>query len=81
MAEETTEKSVEEVKEKKTDAKSRGLRTLLQTVIASVLTFLGALGADMAVPGFELDLQLASVGLGIAVLAPVLAYLQRMADK
>lgn len=81
MAEETSEKLVEEVKEKKTDAKSRGLRTLLQTVIASVLTFLGALGADMAVPGFELDLQLASVGLGIAVLAPVLAYLQRMAGK
>ena len=81
MAEETSEKPVEEVKEKKTDAKSRGLRTLLQTVIASVLTFLGALGADMAVPGFELDLQLASVGLGIAVLAPVLAYLQRMAGK
>lgn len=81
MAEETPEKPVEEVKEKKTDAKSRGLRTLLQTVIASVLTFLGALGADMAVPGFELDLQLASVGLGIAVLAPVLAYLQRMAGK
>lgn len=65
----------------KTDAKSRGLRTLLQTVIASVLTFLGALGADMTVPGFELDLQLASVGLGIAVLAPVLAYLQRLAGK
>lgn len=81
MAEETPEKPVEEVKEKKTDAKSRGLRTLLQTVIASVLTFLGALGADMAVPGFELDLQLASVGLGIAVLAPVLAYLQRMVGK
>lgn len=81
MAEETPEKPVEEVKEKKTDAKSRGLRTLLQTVIASVLTFLGALGADMAVPGFELDLQLASVGLGIAVLAPVLAYLQRLAGK
>jgi hypothetical protein len=81
VAEETTEKPIEEVKEKKTDAKSRGLRTLLQTVIASVLTFLGALGADMAVPGFELDLQLASVGLGIAVLAPVLAYLQRMAGK
>ena len=81
MAEETPEKPVEEVKEKKTDAKSRGLRTLLQTVIASVLTFLGALGADLAVPGFELDLQLASVGLGIAVLAPVLAYLQRMAGK
>jgi hypothetical protein len=81
VAEETPEKPVEEVKEKKTDAKSRGLRTLLQTVIASVLTFLGALGADMAVPGFELDLQLASVGLGIAVLAPVLAYLQRMAGK
>lgn len=81
MAEETPEKPVEEDKEKKTDAKSRGLRTLLQTVIASVLTFLGALGADMAVPGFELDLQLASVGLGIAVLAPVLAYLQRMAGK
>lgn len=81
MAEETPEKPVEEVKEKKTDAKSRGLRTLLQTVIASVLTFLGALGADMAVPGFELDLQLAGVGLGIAVLAPVLAYLQRLAGK
>lgn len=81
MAEETPEKPDEEVKEKKTDAKSRGLRTLLQTVIASVLTFLGALGADMAVPGFELDLQLASVGLGIAVLAPVLAYLQRLAGK
>ena len=81
MAEETTEKPVEEIKEKKTDAKSRGLRTLLQTVIASVLTFLGALGADMAVPGFELDLQLAGVGLGIAVLAPVLAYLQRLAGK
>ena len=81
MAEETPEKPDEEVKEKKTDAKSRGLRTLLQTVIASVLTFLGALGADMAVPGFELDLQLASVGLGIAVLALLLAYLQRLAGK
>lgn len=81
MAEETPEKPIEEVKEKKSDAKSRGLRTLLQTVIASVLTFLGALGADMAVPGFELDLQLAGVGLGIAVLAPVLAYLQRLAGK
>ncbi len=81
MVEETTEKPTEEVKEKKSDAKSRGLRTLLQTVIASVLTFLGALGADMAVPGFELDLQLAGVGLGIAVLAPVLAYLQRLAGK
>ena len=65
----------------KNDAASRGLRTLAQAVVASVLTFLGTLGADMAVPGFELDTEIAASGLGVAVLTPVLAYFQRKLGK
>lgn len=67
--------------EAKADAKSRGLRTLLQAVVGSVLTFLGGLGADLAVPGFELSYEALGVGVGIAVLTPVLAYLQRRSGK
>ena len=66
---------------RKKDAKSRGLRTLGQAVLASVLTFLGALGADLAVPGFELNYEMLGAGLGLAVLTPVIAYLQRRIGK
>lgn len=67
--------------EAKVDAKSRGLRTLAQSVVASVLTYLGTLGADLLVPGFELSYEAQAVGVGIALLTPVLAYLQRRAGK
>jgi hypothetical protein len=66
---------------RKADASNRGLRTLGQAVLAAVLTFLGALGADMAVPGFELDYQTTAFGLAFVALTPVLAYLQRRAGK
>ena len=66
---------------RKVDAKSRGLRTLAQSVAASVLTYLGTLGADLLVPGFELSYEAQAVGVGIALLTPVLAYLQRRAGK
>lgn len=65
----------------KADAKSRGLRTLVQAVVGSVLTCLGALGAEVTVPGFEMSYEALGVGMGIAVLTPVLAYLQRRAGK
>lgn len=65
----------------KADAANRGLRSLAQTVVASVLTFAGVLGADMAVPGFEFSPELAGYGLAVAVLTPVLAYAQRRAGK
>lgn len=67
--------------EVKADAKNRGLRSLGQAVVASVLAFAGALGADMAVPGFEFSPELAGYGLAVAVLTPVLAYAQRRAGK
>lgn len=63
------------------DAANRGWRTLGQTIVSSVLAFLGALGADLAVPGFQLNWELAAVGGAIAVLTPVLAWLQRRVGK
>lgn len=63
------------------DAANRGWRTLGQAIGASVLTFLGAVGAELAVPGFNLDWELLAVGGGIAVLTPVLAWLQRRVGK
>lgn len=63
------------------DAANRGWRTLGQAIGASVLTFLGAVGAELAVPGFSLDWELLAVGGGIAILTPVLAWLQRRAGK
>lgn len=63
------------------DAANRGWRTLGQSVLAAVLTFLGALGADMAMPGFELDYETTAFGLAFVALTPVLAYLQRRAGK
>jgi len=65
----------------KADARSRGLRTLGQAVAASLLTFLGAVGVAIAAPDFTLDLEMLAVGGGIAVLTPVLAYLQRRSEK
>ncbi len=65
----------------KVDAKSRGLRTLGQSVLAAVLTFAGTVGADLAVPGFEIDYQTTAFGLAFVALTPVLAYLQRRAGK
>lgn len=61
------------------DAANRGWRTLGQAVVASVLTFLGTLGADILVPGF--DYEIVAYGFGVAVLTPVLAWLQRRAGK
>jgi hypothetical protein len=63
------------------DAANRGWRTLGQSVLSGVLTYLGALGADLAVPDFELSYEAVAVGVGIAVLTPVLAWLQRRAGK
>lgn len=67
--------------ETKADAKNRGLRTLVQAVVSSALVSLGAVGADMAVPGFEYNPETIALGLGVAVLTPVLAYLQRRLGK
>lgn len=65
----------------KKDANNRGLRSLGQAVVAAGLTFLGALGTAMVAPGFEFNLELVLTGAGVAVLTPVLAYLQRRAEK
>lgn len=65
----------------KADATNRGLRSLGQAVLASVLTFAGVLGADLAVPAFEFSSEVAAYGLAVAVLTPVLAYAQRRAGK
>lgn len=66
---------------RKADARERGLRTLGQSVLSGVLTYLGGIGADLAVPGFELSYEALAVGTAIAVLTPVLAWLQRRSGK
>lgn len=71
----------EPVVDAKADAKSRGLRTLGQAVVSGALTFLGALGAEMAVPGFEFSPEAVGIGMAIATLTPILAWLQRRAGK
>lgn len=67
--------------DRKSDAKNRSLRTLGQSVVAAGLTFLGALGAAMTTPGFEFQWELVAAGAGVAVLTPVLAWLQRRVEK
>jgi hypothetical protein len=67
--------------DRKADARERGLRTLGQAVLSGVVTYLGGLVADLGMPGFELSYEAVAVGVGIAVLTPVLAWLQRRAGK
>lgn len=66
---------------RRADARERGLRTLGQSVLSGVLTYLGGIATDLAFPGFELSYEALAVGMAIAVLTPVLAWLQRRAGK